>query len=104
MRSFFKKLFGSSTNLQKLVAEGAVIIDVRTKKEYETGHIEGSKNIALDLILEKVDLIKKITSPIIIVCKSGRRSNLAKILLELKGIKVYNGGSWIKLKNCIGRI
>ena len=37
-----------------------IIIDVRTKEEFESGHIEGSKNIPVQEILEHVDEIKAI--------------------------------------------
>lgn len=33
--------------LEKKIAAGAVILDVRTKPEFQTGHIPGCTNIAL---------------------------------------------------------
>lgn len=43
----FKKL---DNGLGRLVENGAVILDVRTEREYKTGHIQGSKNISLGTI------------------------------------------------------
>ena len=45
MFTFFKSLFKPKADLAKLVKEGALIVDVRTKGEFQEGHIEGSKNI-----------------------------------------------------------
>lgn len=39
--------------LDKLIKNGAVILDVRTEKEYEMGHITGSQNISLGTIRER---------------------------------------------------
>lgn len=39
--------------LPQLLKKGAVILDVRTEKEYETGHIENSVNISLGTIRER---------------------------------------------------
>ena len=99
MLSFIKKLFLPSTDINKLLTEGALIIDVRTKAEYEAGHIAGSKNIPLDSIKNHIAEIKKYSKPIITVCRSGSRSAMAKGILESNGVQVVNGGSWISLKN-----
>lgn len=84
-------------NLENIVAQGALIIDVRTVGEYENGHIKGSLNIPLSNIEEAMSwLIKDV--PIIVVCESGSRSAQAKNILETNGYKkVYNGGSWNNL-------
>jgi phage shock protein E len=48
MITFIKNLLKPNAEFNKLIMEGAVIIDVRTKDEFEEGHIEGSKNIPPD--------------------------------------------------------
>ena len=46
---------GNKTNdIQEYVEKGAVILDVRTTEEYNDGHIDGSKNIALQVLKSKV--------------------------------------------------
>jgi len=99
MLSFIKNLFSPSTDFKTLLNEGAVIIDVRTRAEYEAGHIEGSKNIPLDSIKSRIAEIKKYGKPVVTVCRSGSRSAMAKGILQGNGIQAYNGGSWIILKN-----
>lgn len=98
MITFIKNLFKPKTDLAKLVKEGAVIVDVRTKGEFQAGHIEGSKNIPLDGVKNLVQQLKKSGKPVITVCRSGNRSAMAKSILSSAGIEVYNGGAWTSLK------
>lgn len=87
--------------LPALVRKGAVILDVRTEKEYETGHIEGSLNISLGTIRERyVELDPQKTY--ITVCSHGLRSVKAESILKEKGFKkVYNGGAWSDLQKTL---
>jgi phage shock protein E len=101
MLSFLKKLFKPSADMAKLVEQGAVIVDVRTKGEYQAGHIAGSRNLPLDIIKSETASLKKLNKPIITVCRSGNRSGLAKAILTAAGIEVYNGGAWTSLKKQI---
>jgi len=50
MLNSLKSLFGlgSSVNFEELVKNGAQIIDVRTREEYQSGHINNSINIPLN--------------------------------------------------------
>ena len=101
MLSFFKKLFGNAPAVDyvTLVKNGAQIVDVRTPGEYQSGHIRSSKNIPLQVLGSKLDLLDK-SKPIITCCASGMRSASAKSLLLQKGFsEVYNGGGWISLQN-----
>jgi rhodanese-related sulfurtransferase len=84
-------------NLKQIITNGALVIDVRTKDEYNDGHLKGSLSIPLDELEKNMSwLIKDV--PIIIVCASGSRSAQAKDILETNGFeKVYNGGSWNNL-------
>lgn len=99
MLSLIKKLFGSTVNLKEALSKGALLVDVRTKKEYEAGHIEGSLNVPLDTITSQLPIIKKRGKPVIIVCASGTRSAIAKGILKNADVEVYNGGSWLSFKN-----
>ena len=101
MLSIFKKLFKPSADMAKLVEQGAVIVDVRTKGEYQAGHITGSRNIPLDIIKSETASLKKLNMPVITVCRSGNRSGMAKSILTAAGIEVYNGGAWTSLKKQI---
>jgi rhodanese-related sulfurtransferase len=102
MLNFLKKLFtkDNSAMLQAL-EKGAVIIDVRNPGEFRQGHIQGSKNIPVNEIRSKVEMIRKWNKPVITVCLSGGRSAAAKSVLASAGIEVYNGGPWYSLRKII---
>jgi len=101
MIKFFKNIFKPAANFSKLLKEGAVIIDVRSVGEYQSGHIDGSKNIPLIRVKKEVPKIKNFKKPIITVCQSGARSWKARAILTSAGIETYNGGAWEGLKNKI---
>ena len=84
-------------DLRQFLNEGAIIIDVRTPFEYASGHIKGSKNIPLENLQAKLNVIKTLNKPIITVCQSGMRSGTAKSFLQSNGLRVVNGGSWVSL-------
>ena len=74
----------------------AAIVDVRTPEEFEAGHIEGALNVPLDRVGEGVPSIKglKKESPILVYCRSGRRSAAAKATLEQLGYThIVDGGA-----------
>ena len=98
-----KNLFKSEkTDFAQLVADGAIILDVRSAGEFASGHIEGSINIPVNKLADNLHKLKSKSKPIITCCASGMRSATAKGLLESKGYaKVYNGGSWIRLNQKI---
>lgn len=75
-----------------LKEKNVVLLDVRTKDEYKTGHIEGSFNIDYygeDFIV-KIKALNKEKS-YILYCRSGNRSyQTLKIMEEADFNKVYN--------------
>ncbi|MEN9700631.1 MAG: hypothetical protein RLZZ301_1829 [Bacteroidota bacterium] len=95
--SFLKKLFGgASVDYKELVAQGAVIVDVRTPSEYKGGHIRGSINVPLQSLQSHLSKLPK-NKTIITCCASGMRSGSAKSMLAAAGFTVYNGGGWMSL-------
>ena len=99
MLNFLKKLFTKDNSAMEAALEsGAVILDVRTPSEYRQGHIQGSKNIPVNEIRSKLEMIKKWNKPVVTVCRSGSRSAVAKSVLTAAGVEVYNGGSWTNLR------
>ncbi len=93
------KLFGlgPKVDIGELLANGAVIVDVRTKNEYQQGHIKGSMNIPLDQLEKAISKLPK-NKTIITCCASGMRSASAKGKLKSAGYTVENGGSWLNLR------
>lgn len=95
MLTFIKNLFKSETvNLAAHIKEGALVVDVRSKSEFSSGHAKGSINIPLEQITLYLDKFKA-QKHVIICCRSGNRSAHAMRLLNQKGLKnITNGGSW----------
>jgi rhodanese-related sulfurtransferase len=103
MINAIKKLLGLGPKVDyaELVKQGAVILDVRNKGEYQGGHIKGSINISVGSLGNNLNKLKK-DKPIIICCASGMRSASAKSILKSKGFtEVHNGGGWMSLQNKI---
>jgi phage shock protein E len=90
--------------LDKKITNGAIILDVRTEKEFKMGHIDGSMNISLGTIRERYsELDPKKTY--ITCCSHGLRSVKAETILKEKGFKnVYNGGAWSDLEEIVKQI
>jgi phage shock protein E len=94
--SFFQKLFGSAPvqDLSKLIKEGAMLVDVRSAGEFAEGSVPGAVNIPVETIASNINRFKN-KSHIIVFCRSGNRSGMAKTILQQKGItEVTNGGTW----------
>lgn len=69
---------------------GAVIIDVRTNKEYGQGHIPGAVHVPLADVGTKVKKLKK-DKEIVVYCQSGSRSIWAiKRLIGMGYTHLYN--------------
>ena len=71
--------------------ENSIIIDVRTKEEFVSGHISDVQTlIIMALILKKLDLVNK-DVPILVYCRSGGRSSRAANIMQSLGFtEVYN--------------
>lgn len=96
--NFLERIFGKKVNLQEVISGGAVIVDVRTKGEYQSGHLRNSINIPIDNLEKNIKKLNK-NKPIITCCASGARSASARRLLKSNGFEqVHNGGSWYGLR------
>jgi len=103
MIDVIKRMLGiKSVDYAQLVKDGAIILDVRSKSEYNGGHIRGSINIPVDQLKNNLNRLPDKNKPIITCCASGMRSGMAKTLLIGNGYHaVYNGGGWMSLTNKI---
>lgn len=91
-------LFGNkSKKIEDFTSRGAIILDVRSKGEYDQGAIPGSKHIPLQSVTSKISEIKKWNKPVITCCASGMRSASAAGILKSNGIEAMNGGGWFAL-------
>lgn len=98
MFNFFKNLTGNQTiDFAELIQNGALILDVRTRAEYQGGHVAGSKNIPLNELGSHVAKLQKSGKPVITCCASGMRSGSAANILKRSGVDAYNGGPWTRV-------
>ena len=77
--------------------EEVIILDVRTKQEYEQGHIENSILLPVDEIKSKAESVLPDKDAVILVyCRSGNRSYHASVsLIELGYTNVLDFGGII---------
>jgi rhodanese-related sulfurtransferase len=66
------------------------IVDCREPYEWKAGRIEGALHIPLNAILAgPVDGIDP-KKPVVVVCRSGNRSELATLMLQARGFDAHN--------------
>lgn len=89
---------GDPALARKLVAAGALLLDVRTPAEFAERHVEGAVNIPVEEIAARLSEVEKLAGgdknkPIVVYCQSGRRAAQAKkALLEADYTQVTNLG------------
>lgn len=96
---FFSGFFKSTGNeaLQEKIQNGAMLLDVRTREEYQMGHIPGSVNIPLFQLPDEMKRFNR-EQPVVAICESGARSSQAVRFLRSNGIEAFNGGGWRSFK------
>lgn len=78
---------------KRLVAGGARLVDVRTLEEYGSQHLDGAENVPVDT-LATTDIAGPKDAPVVVYCRSGKRSaRAAARLRELGHTKVYDLGA-----------
>lgn len=86
----------SSKEAAEHLRNGAMVIDVRSVNEFESGHILQAFNIPVDRIeMVAPGVVRDKSKVLLLHCSTGARSNLAKKKLEGLGYKnVFNLGSY----------
>ena len=74
-----------------LAARGIRVVDVRTPGEYAASHVPGAVNIPYDQIAARAAELGAPGDPVLLYCRSGRRSGLAAAELRRVGFEsVYD--------------
>ena len=85
----------NSSIVKKWIHDGALIVDVRTPEEFNAGNYKNSINIPLSDIEKNIEVFGDKNRPIIVYCRSGRRSGEARRILEKhKYNKILNAGAF----------
>jgi len=80
---------------RRLVAGGIKVVDVRTPAEFATGHVPGAVNIPHDEMERRHAEIGAPATPVLLYCRSGRRSGIAGQTLRSLGFdRVYDFGPY----------
>ncbi len=85
---------------RRLVAAGVKVVDVRTPAEFAAGHLPGAVNIPYDEIGRRAAELGPPSAPVLLYCRSGRRSGIAARTLADQGFsELYDLGVydlWVK--------
>jgi rhodanese-related sulfurtransferase len=92
----------SATQAVRLMNQGALVIDLRSKELYDAGHIVDARNVPAAELESQADTLKKWRDKnVITYCDSGTNgAGAARSLVKLGFTKVFNlqGGlnAWVK--------
>lgn len=67
------------------------VVDVREQYEWDAGRIEGAVHVPLNSLMGGAgddDLVKD--KPVVVVCRSGNRSELGTLMLKARGYDAHN--------------
>ena len=84
---------------------GALVIDVRSRGEFNSGHLPNALNIPLDEIESALPRrVKDKNQVLLLHCLSGTRSGMAKSKLKTLGYaNVFNLGSFGRAREIVGK-
>jgi rhodanese-related sulfurtransferase len=66
------------------------IVDVREPYEWEAGHIEEAVHLPLNQLMAGGGRHLDPSRPVVAVCRSGNRSELAALMLQARGYEAHN--------------
>lgn len=79
-----------------------MLVDVRTREEYDAGHIEGAVNLPLDSLRDALPTLDKAV-PLYVYCRSGQRSYVACRILSQSGFAASHlSGGWLLYDAAMG--
>ncbi len=74
---------------REAVKNGALIVDVRTPKEFSQKHIKGAINLPIDKIMKGQIKLPK-NKELVVYCRTGSRSRVSARILKKQGWSVYD--------------
>ncbi len=66
------------------------LVDCRELYEWVAGRIEGAVHVPLNAIMAGSTSDLDASKPVVVVCRSGNRSELATMMLQARGFEAYN--------------
>jgi rhodanese-related sulfurtransferase len=84
----------SGSDAHDLVADGALLVDVRTPEEFAAGHIAGALNVPVQELDQRMTELGPRERAIVVYCRSGNRSSRAAGQMKSAGYqKVHDLGA-----------
>jgi phage shock protein E len=77
---------------KRLVAAGALLLDVRMPDEFASGHVDGAVNIPVQVLGQRLAEVGAKDREVVVYCKSGGRSARAAAELRQAGYSVHDLG------------
>lgn len=95
--------FVSADEARRLLARGAVVIDVRTPGEFQAGHLPQALNIPLSELRDQIGWnVTDRNHPVLVHCQAGGRSEIARRRLKQMGYtNVSNLGSLARAQRIV---
>ena len=82
------------TVMRQAVADGGLLLDVRSPGEFNSGHVDGALNIPVGELQSRLKELDDKDRAVVVYCASGVRSKSASSLLREHGFKdVHDLGS-----------
>lgn len=73
-------------------SQNAQLIDIREKKKFESGYIQGSRNIPFTVLKDRLEEIRAIEQPVIIICDIGVQAGAAIQMIGKDDVYRLEGG------------
>ena len=86
-RKISPKTLGMMVNSQN-----AQLIDIRAKKKFLTGYIQGSRNIPFTELKDRLEEIRAIQQPVVIICDMGVQAGAAIQMIGKDDVYRLEGG------------
>ena len=74
------------TEAVRLMNQGALLVDVRSRAEFDSGHILDARHVPQDEVAKAAETLKRFKEKVVVVCcESGLRSGAAARVLQAQG-------------------
>lgn len=73
-------------------SQNAQLIDIRAKKKFATGYIQGSRNVPFSDLKDRLNEIRAIEAPVIIICDMGIQAGAAIQMIGKDNVYRLDGG------------
>jgi phage shock protein E len=83
----------TAVEAKALVGRGALLLDVRSKSEFSSGHLSGAKNIPVQELGARLGELPPKATTIVVYCHSGARSAAAASKLKKVGFDAHDLGA-----------